>query len=126
MKIIGIGIDLVSVQRISKAIEKNPEQFLKKTFTELEQKYSSTKKKSACHFAARFAAKEAIMKATGSGWNEELSWLDIEVYNKENGRPGIRFLNKGQLMEEEMGITEVHISLSHTDEMATAVVVLIG
>ena len=125
MEIIGIGTDLVSVPRIQKLLEKNPKQVLAKVFTETEQNYCNKKNKSACHYAARFAAKEAVMKATGTGWSARLGWLDIEVYNEKSGQPQIRFCDKGKNLAEELGIAEAHITLSHSDEMAVAKVILL-
>ena len=126
MRIIGIGTDLVSVPRIKKLLEKKPERFLAKVYTATEQDYCNKKKKSACHYAARFAAKEAVMKATGTGWSGKLGWLDIEVYNEPSGKPVLSFLNKGKTLADELGVTEAHITLSHTDEKASADVLLLG
>jgi holo-[acyl-carrier protein] synthase len=112
--IIGIGIDLIEVGRIRRAIERN-ERFVDRVFTESEIKYSEGKKSRFEHLAARFAVKEAFFKAIG----QRIAWADVETRNLESGQPQVALLAKN-----EYGFTRSHVTISHTAEYATAVVVL--
>jgi holo-[acyl-carrier protein] synthase len=123
-RVLGVGMDLVEVHRIAKAIERQGGAFLKRIFTQLEREYCEGKAKSAQHFAVRFAAKEAVSKAFGTGIGAEIGFLDIEVHHRESGAPGITLLGKGRLLAESRGVSEVLVSLSHTEQIAGASVVL--
>jgi holo-[acyl-carrier protein] synthase len=112
--IIGIGIDLIEVVRIRKAIERNP-RFADRVFTEKEIAYSEGKKSRFEHLAARFAVKEAFFKAIG----QRIAWADVETTNLPSGQPQVALL-----AENTYGFTRSHVSISHTAEYATAVVVL--
>jgi holo-[acyl-carrier protein] synthase len=112
--IIGIGIDLIEVGRVQKAIERNP-RFVERVFTEREIQYSEGKKSRFEHLAARFAVKEAFFKAIG----QRIGWADVETINLPSGRPQLVLL-----AENIYGFTRSHVTISHTAEYATAVVVL--
>jgi holo-[acyl-carrier protein] synthase len=112
--IIGVGIDLIEVARVRKAIERNP-RFVDRVFTEREIRYSEGKKSRFEHLAGRFAVKEAFFKAIG----RRIAWVDIETTNLDSGRPQVTLLAKN-----EYGFTRSHVTISHTAEYATAVVVL--
>lgn len=123
-RVLGVGMDLVEVHRIAKAIERQGAAFLKRVFTQREREYCEGKAKSAQHFAVRFAAKEAVSKAFGTGIGADIGFLDIEVNNQQSGAPGITLLGKGRLLAEARGVSEVLVSLTHTEQIAGASVVL--
>ena len=126
MSIIGIGIDLVDCSRIESSIERFGERFLKRVFTEGEISYSQSMKYPARHFAARFAAKEALSKAFGTGIGKSMGWRDLDVQKKESGEPFVALSGGAELMAKERGVTRVWISLSHTDQVGMATIVLEG
>jgi holo-[acyl-carrier protein] synthase len=118
------GVDLVSVKRIEEMVREHGQKFLDRCFTQGELEYSlSQKKRSAEHLAARFAAKEAVMKALGTGLREGLTWTQIEVVRAPAGRPELRLTDRAAEMAHERGISVWALSLSHTDEMAMASVI---
>jgi len=118
----GVGIDVVDVARMAKRIEK-PE-FVNLVFTETESKYCLPKKHKAQHFAARFAAKEAYMKAVGLGWTNDADFKEIEIVNDENGQPKIVLSGQTLSYFRDRKFKQVLVSLSHTEATATAIVVL--
>ncbi len=123
-KIVGIGIDAIESARISKLISTKGEIFSLRVFTEAEIAYCENKKNRVQHYAARFAAKEALMKALGTGKQRGISWREIEVYNDELGKPGIRLSGRALQMAQAKGIARIHLSLTHLKEIAIAVVIL--
>lgn len=123
--IIGTGIDIVKVERIKKAIEKNGERFIKRLFTETEKAYCEKREKSKYqHYAARFAAKEAVFKALGTGWRKGVSWSEIEVKNEPSGKPTLNVFGKTKEVAEALGGKTFHISITHSDEYAISEVIL--
>lgn len=118
----GIGIDIVDVERMAKRIEKL--EFMNLVFTKLEMNYCRTKKHQAQHFAARFAAKEAYMKALGLGWTSDADFKEIEIINDENGAPKMRLSGQTLAYFQNKNLTQVLVTLSHTTSMATAMVVI--
>jgi holo-[acyl-carrier protein] synthase len=123
-RVLGIGIDLVDVHRIATAIEKQGSAFLRRIYTDREREYCEGKANAVEHFAARFAAKEAVAKAFGTGIGQKIGFLDIEILNQKSGAPCIVLLGKALLLSEARGVTEVLVSLSHTDQLAVASVVI--
>lgn len=123
-RVLGVGIDLVDVRRIATAIEKQGAAFLRRIYTDREREYCEGKANAAEHFAARFAAKEAVSKAFGTGIGERIAFIDIEILNQKSGAPCIVLLGKAESLAEARGVTEVLVSLSHTEQMAVASVVL--
>lgn len=119
--IIGIGIDLIEIYRVEESIEKYKSKFLNRIFTKKEQEYCNRFSTPYEHFAVRFAAKEAISKALGTGFGEDLSWLDIEIQNDPTGKPSIIFSEKAK---KKFSNPKAHISLSHTKDHAVAYVIL--
>ena len=115
----GIGIDIVEVQRIEQLAEKH-ESFLARVYTEAEISYCSKKKNRHQHFAARFAAKESVLKALGVGWARDVKWTDIEVVNDSLGKPHINAYGEVRRLMEEKNIREILVSLSHTAHYAVA------
>ncbi len=121
--IIGIGTDIIAVNRIQKAFERNPG-FWDKVFTTDEITYCQSKAHPYQSLAARFAAKEAVMKACKTGWNEKMTWQNIEVICGQNGEPMIRLHGQSAEFMAKLGLTKIHLSLSHDASVALAFVVL--
>ncbi|MDU2064198.1 MAG: holo-ACP synthase [Sporomusaceae bacterium] len=122
--IIGIGLDIVEIDRIAAAIEKDS--FVKRVFTPAEQAYcESLRAGCAASFAARFAAKEAFLKALGTGLREG-KWIDMEVLPDELGAPHLSLSGRFAEMAEEKGISEIYISLTHAKKYAAAQVICWG
>ncbi len=119
--IYGIGTDIIEVSRIHAVMEKDIG-FRDKIFTAGEIAYCETKKFKYENYAARFSAKEAFMKAIGTGWRFGIRFADIEVYHDEFGKPLIRLYGKAEELGKLEGISKIHVSLSHVKEMAIAVV----
>ncbi len=122
--VIGIGIDIVAVERIREAEKRWGQRFLNRIFTEGEIKYSFNHKLPHIHLAARFASKEAMMKALGTGFSGGIRWKDIEVINKDSGKPEIILHGRGRELSDFMKVRGIHISISHDDTYAVAQVVL--
>ncbi len=118
----GIGVDIVEVSRIQKAIEQYGERFLKRVFTESEIQYcESFREKKYLHYAARFAAKEAFSKAIGTGFTDGFKLNEVGIKNLENGKPQI-FLLGG--LKEKYSNFQMYVSLSHSDSYAVATVII--
>ncbi len=122
--ILGIGTDLAEVDRIGKSIDRYGERFLTRIYTQRERAYAESKANSTERFAARFAAKEAGMKAIGTGWSRNVTWRDFEVVNERSGRPTLRLSGAALRIAEGLGVTRISLSLTHTAAMAMAVVIL--
>ena len=120
MIIHGIGIDVVEVERIEAAITNLGDAFLDRLFTVREREYCGKQKRPALHYAARFAAKEAVSKALGTGIGGQAGWLDIEVERAESGAPKMIFTGRAADFLAAEGIAEVQVSLSHAKEYAAA------
>jgi holo-[acyl-carrier protein] synthase len=122
--IVGIGIDIAEVGRIREAIERHGERFLRRIYTEGEIQYCESKANRVERYAARFAAKEAGMKAIGTGWNHGVRWRDIEVARKPGGRPTLVLHGRAAEFAAKLGATNFVLSLTHTAEQAMAHVIL--
>lgn len=122
--IVGTGIDLAEVPRIAASIERFGERFLRRVFTEGEIRYCESKANKAERYAARFAAKEAGMKAIGTGWFGGVSWTQVEVQRERGGRPTIAFHGKAAEVARKLGVKRIALSLTHTKEHAVAQVIL--
>ena len=122
--IVGTGIDITEVPRIAAAIARHGERFLKRVFTAAEIRYCESKKNKAERYAARFAAKEAAMKAVGTGWRGGVSWTDIEVTREPGGRPTLRLSGKVKQHADRLGARRASLSLTHTEQTAMAQVIL--
>jgi len=123
--ILGIGIDMVKNNRIKKLIDKYGEHFLKKVYTEAEIEYCQGKNKAAISFAARFAAKEAVLKALGTGMRNN-SWQDIEILNNELGKPEVNLFAKTKKKADELEVRSIFLSISHEKEYSIAQIVMEG
>lgn len=124
--IVGVGADICSVARMERMMNKYGPRFLDRVFTDEEQARSRRKAGTAERFAARFAAKEATMKALGTGWACGVKFLDIHVSNEFGGRPTVALIGDAAAWAESMGVNRIHVSLSHEREQAIAFVVLEG
>ncbi len=122
--IVGTGIDIAEVPRIAQAIARHGDRFLQRVFTEGERSYCDSKANRMERYAARFAAKEAGMKALGTGWNHGVRWRDIEVSRQPGGRPTLAFHGKAAELAARLGAVRVALSLTHTPEQALAQVIL--
>jgi holo-[acyl-carrier protein] synthase len=122
--IISIGVDIIEVRRVRETIERTP-RFTERVFTEAERAYCESRGAVAAqHYAARFAAKEAALKALQTGWSGGISWQDIEISAKDSGAPVIAFHGRALELYEESGATSAHLSIAHTTEHAIAEVIL--
>ena len=122
--ILGIGTDLAEVERIHKSVERFGERFLARIYTAQERAYAMRKANWAESLAARFAAKEAGMKAIGTGLSRGVSWQHLEVENEPSGRPTIRLYGAALAVAQAMGVKRISVSLTHTKATAFAVVIL--
>ncbi len=122
--IVGTGIDIAEVPRIAQSIARFGDRFLRRVFTEGEIRYCESKANRAERYAARFAAKEAAMKAIGTGWNHGVAWRDVEVSRMPGGRPTMQFHGKAAEFAAKLGVVRVSLSLTHTKEYAIAQVIL--
>ncbi len=120
MTILGVGTDIIEIERIKNDIDRFGARFLDRLFTAEEQKYCLQHKESEKNFAGRFAAKEALVKAIGTGFREGISWLDIEILNDPHGKPHIEV---SQRIMDWTSPSQFFLSISHCREYATAVVI---
>jgi holo-[acyl-carrier protein] synthase len=118
--IAGIGVDIVSIDRIRRSLQTYGRSFVNRVFTEPEQRYCGDKAKPAQHYAARFAAKEAAMKVLGTGWGNGIGWPDISVHRSPDAPPELHISGQAQDVAEALGITNFHLSLSHGSDQALA------
>lgn len=126
MKIIGTGVDIVETARIAGSIERHGERFLARVFLEGERLYCGKMATPERCYAARFAAKEAVSKAFGTGIGQALGWLDIEVRRKASGEPFVILHGEGAKTAARLGITDLRLTLSHSDHYAVAHALAIG
>ena len=124
--ILGTGIDIIEVTRIAASFEKFGERFVNRILVADEIAYCLSHHDPAPFLAVRFAAKEAVSKAFGTGIGAELGWQDIEIKRKETGEPFVVLHGKGQELFEARGAKKLHVSLSHTQQYAAAVAILEG
>jgi holo-[acyl-carrier protein] synthase len=120
MRVIGIGTDIIECLRIAKMIERHGELFITRVYTPYEIKYCQSRRQATQHFAGRWAAKEAILKALGTGWRRGISWRDIEVRNEPGGRPVVALRGGAREVVEQQRIGQILISISHCRSHATA------
>ena len=122
--IAGTGVDLCEVHRIREAVERHGKRFIDRVYTPLEIEYVERKANKFERYAARFAAKEAAMKAIGTGWRHGVRWQDFEVANEPSGRPTLRLHGVAREVADRMGVTAISLSLTHTSQTAMAWVLL--
>ena len=126
MTILGIGTDIVECLRIAQIIERHGELFINRVYTDHEIRYCSSRKAATQHFAGRWAAKEAVLKAMGTGWQRGISWRDVEVRNVPSGKPVIALRGGARSVVEQSGIREMLITISHCRSHATAFAIAVG
>jgi len=126
MTIIAHGIDLVDFPRIEDMVNRHKDRFMDRVFTAAEQAYANANKNSIEKLAGRFAAKEAIMKLVGTGWRGKIAWTDIEVINTESGQPQVKLSGEVKKIADELGITQISVSITHTANFAIASAVAIS
>lgn len=123
--LIGLGCDIIDVERIRSAIDKHGERFLKRVYTDEERVYCDGVKYSHKHYAARWAAKEAVSKAFTTGIGPHLDWTSVSVYHGERHQPLVRLDAKAAALLAEVGATHIWLTLSHIDTHAMAVAALV-
>ena len=126
MNVVGIGTDIIECLRVAKMIERHGELFLTRVYTAHEIEYCCARKASTQHYAGRFAAKEAVLKALGTGWTRGVHWRDIEVRNDLGGKPKIALAGGAREMCEKLGISDILISISHCRTHAMAYALAVG
>ena len=126
VRIVGIGIDIVETARIERSIERVGERFLHRVFLDAEIAYCRSQTRPAMHLAARFAVKEAVSKAFGTGIGGALGWRDVEVRRRESGEPYVVFHGGGSALAGRRGVTAAWVSITHSDAYAAANAVLVG
>jgi holo-[acyl-carrier protein] synthase len=124
--IVGMGIDIAEVDRVKAAIERHGEKFLKRVYTEREREYCERFKNKYERYAGRFAAKEATMKALGTGWSRGVRWVDVEVVRQSGGRPTISLKGEAAKVASALGVERVALSITHTSAQAFAQVIFEG
>lgn len=122
--IVGMGADIAEIDRVEEAITKFGRAFIERVFTETEARYCERHKAKFERYAARFAAKEAAMKALGTGWRRGVRWRDIEVRNEPSGKPGIHLSGVAAEHAERLGARHFHLSITHSGNVAFAQVIL--
>ncbi len=122
--VVGMGTDLAEIARIQRSLERFGERFLRRIYTDEEIAYCLRKKGAAESFAARFAAKEAGAKALGTGISQGVSWQEFGVEREAGGRPTLRLTGRAAEIARRLGVVRVSLSLTHTSELAMAVVVM--
>ena len=118
--IFGIGIDVVEVERVESSMAEFGERFASRVFTEAERAYCDSQKRPAIHYAARFAAKEAVAKALGTGIGKDLSWLDMGIRRRESGEPEVFLSGDGAKFAKDNNLGQIKISLTHARHYAAA------
>ena len=126
MNVVGIGTDIIECLRIAQMIERHGELFIERVYTPHEIRYCQSRKQATQHFAGRWAAKEAILKALGTGWRRGIGWRDIEVRNQPGGRPVVGLRGGARDVLEQLNIREMLISISHCRSHAVAYALAIG
>jgi holo-[acyl-carrier protein] synthase len=125
-RVIGLGTDIIECSRIGEMIQKHGELFLNRVFTPHEIAYCSSRKTSNQHYAGRWAAKEAALKALGTGWAKGIQWTDIAVSHQLGGKPIITIEGVAAQIAKEQGIAEIMLSISHCRHYAVAYCIAVG
>jgi holo-[acyl-carrier protein] synthase len=124
--ILGLGVDIAEVGRIKAAIERHGEIFLRRVYTVREREYCERFKNKFERYAGRFAAKEAAMKALGTGWARGVRWVDVEVVRQKGGRPTMALAGEAGKVAERLGVKNIALSITHTETQALAQVIFEG
>lgn len=126
MKIVGIGTDITECLRIARIIERHGELFISRVYTPEEIRYCRSRKQATQHFTGRWAAKEAVLKALGTGWVRGISWRDIEIRNEPGGKPVVAVRGGAKELVQQLGITKLLVTISHCRTYAVAYVIAVG
>lgn len=126
MNVFGIGTDIVECLRIAQMIERHGELFINRVYTQNEIEYCRSRKAATQHFAGRWAAKEAVLKALGTGWAQGLTLRQVEVVAGAGGRPEVRLHDAARVRADALGVAAVHVSITHERSLAAAVALLEG
>jgi holo-[acyl-carrier protein] synthase len=121
--VIGVGVDIVEVSRLSSALE-GTKTMETRVFTEREISYCHARKNKFQHLSGRFAAKEAALKALGTGWSQGIQWKDVEIVNDDSGRPALHFSGKAKEVFDQSGASHSLVTITHSAQQAIAVVIL--
>jgi holo-[acyl-carrier protein] synthase len=121
--IVGLGVDIAEVPRMQAAIERRGQPFLKRVFTPKEIEYCERFKNKFERYAGRFAAKEAAMKALGTGWRNGVRWIDLEVVREKSGRPTLKLAGEAAKIAARLGVQHISLSITHTEAQALAQVI---
>jgi holo-[acyl-carrier protein] synthase len=124
--IVGIGLDVVETARIAHALGQHGRRFQERVFTAAELRECGERRDQAVTLASRFAAKEACLKALGTGWTRGISFLQVEVLSDDHGRPRLQLLGKAAARAADLGVRRMHVTLTHEPGIAAAVVILEG
>jgi len=124
--VLGVGVDLIEIARVREVLSRHPERFPERCFTAAESEYCRRAAHAEERFAARFAAKEAVMKALGTGWSHGVAFRDIEVTRQTSGAPGIRLAGAALAVANCLGVRRIDLSLSHGRDQAIAIVIFSG
>lgn len=126
LNVVGVGTDIIECLRIAQMIERHGELFINRVYTDYEIRYCQRRKQATQHFAGRWAAKEAILKALGTGWRRGISWRDVEVRNEPSGKPVVGLRGGAREVVEQLGIREMLVSISHCRSHAMAYALALG
>jgi holo-[acyl-carrier protein] synthase len=121
--IVGLGVDIAEVERVKAAIERHGETFLRRIYTAQEREYCEQFRNKFERYAGRFAAKEAAMKALGTGWRRGVRWADLEVVREQSGRPTMALSGEAGKIAAELGVRRISLSITHTETQALAQVI---
>src|SRR5436853_7939518 len=124
--IVGLGVDITEVDRLKAAIGRRGDAFLRRVFTSAEREYCERFKNKYERYAGRFAAKEAAMKALGTGWRGGVKWVDLEVVREASGRPTLAITGEAAKIARQIGVRSVALSITHTESQALAQVIFEG
>jgi len=125
MEIAGLGTDIVECVRIRKMIADHGELFLQRVYTDKEIRYCQARRQAAEHFAGRWAAKEAVLKALGTGWRRGISWRDVEIRNDPSGQPKVAVRGEAKEIAKRLRLKDILITISHCRQFATAYAVAV-
>lgn len=126
MQVLGIGVDIVECLRIAQMIERHGERFIERVYAPVEIEYCRSRRAATQHYAGRWAAKESVMKALGTGWVRGVNWTDIEIQNEPGGKPSVFFRGGVRDLVEALGIAEMQLTLSHCRSHAVAMALALG
>jgi holo-[acyl-carrier protein] synthase len=121
--IVGLGVDIAEVARVQAAIERHGKTFLQRVYTAQEIEYCERFRNKYERYAGRFAAKEAAMKALGTGWRRGVRWVDVQVVRERGGRPTIALSGEAAKIAEQLGVKRIALSITHTETQALAQVI---